>query len=152
MAAVTICSDFGLREIVSHCSHCFSIYHRVMGPDAKLAFWILSFKLASSLFSFTFIKRLFSSSSLSAIRVVSSAYLILLIFLLAILIPACVSSRVGSPICCLGLSNYIFSCIWNMYDLEQLNKSQLIVLHENPQRGGCEVIHPYWNKKKWSAK
>ena len=42
--------------------------------------------------SFTFIKRLFSSSSLSAIRVVSSAYLRLLIFLLAILIPACVSS------------------------------------------------------------
>ena len=41
---------------------------------------------------FTFIKRLFSSSSLSAIRVVSSAYLRLLIFLPAILIPACDSS------------------------------------------------------------
>ena len=38
--------------------------------------------------SFTFIKRLLSSSSLSAIRVVSSAYLRLLIFLPAILIPA----------------------------------------------------------------
>ena len=37
-------------------------------------------------------KRLFSSSSLSAIRVVSSAYLRLLIFLLEILIPACASS------------------------------------------------------------
>ena len=37
-------------------------------------------------------KRLFSSSSLSAIRVVSSAYLKLLIFLLTILIPACASS------------------------------------------------------------
>ena len=34
-----------------------------------------------SLSSFTFIKRLFSSSSLSAIRVVSSAHLRLLIFL-----------------------------------------------------------------------
>ena len=45
-----------------------------------------------SLSSFTFIKRLFSSSSLSAIRVVSSAYLRLLIFLPAILIPVCVSS------------------------------------------------------------
>ena len=45
-----------------------------------------------SLSSFTFIKRLFSSSSLSAIRVVSSAYLRLLIFLPAILIPACASS------------------------------------------------------------
>ena len=42
-------------------------------------------------YSFTFTKRLFISSSLSAIRVVSSAYLRLLIFLLAILIPACVS-------------------------------------------------------------
>ena len=39
--------------------------------------------------SFTFIKRLFSSSSLSAIRVATSAYLRLLIFLPAILIPAC---------------------------------------------------------------
>ena len=35
------------------------------------------------------------SSSLSAVRVVSSAYLRLLIFLLAILIPACVSSSPG---------------------------------------------------------
>ena len=39
-----------------------------------------------------FIRRLFSSSSLSAIRVVSSAYLRLLIFLPAILITACASS------------------------------------------------------------
>ena len=53
---------------------------------------MLSFKPDFSLFSFTFIKRLFSSSSLSAIRAVSSAYLWLLIFLLAILIPACASS------------------------------------------------------------
>ena len=45
-----------------------------------------------SLSSFTFIKRLFSSCSLSAIRVVSSAYLRLLIFLPTILIPACASS------------------------------------------------------------
>ena len=50
---------------------------------------MLSFKPTFSLSSFTFIKRLFSSSSLSAIRVVSSAYLRLLIFLPAILIPAC---------------------------------------------------------------
>ena len=45
-----------------------SICHEVMGPDAKiLVFWILSFKPAFSLSSFTFIKNLFSSSSLSAI-------------------------------------------------------------------------------------
>ena len=42
-----------------------------------LVFWMLSFKTNFS----TFIKRPFSSSSLSAIRVVSSAYLSLLIFL-----------------------------------------------------------------------
>ena len=48
-----------------------------------------SFKPAISLSSFTFIKRLLSSFSLSAIRVISSAYLRLLIFLLAILIAAC---------------------------------------------------------------
>ena len=50
------------------------------------------FKPTFPLSSFTFIKRLFSSSSLYAIRVESSAYLRLLIFLLAILIPACASS------------------------------------------------------------
>ena len=48
-----------------------------------------NFKPTFSLSSFTFIKRLFGSSSLSAVSVVSSAYLRLLIFLLAILIPAC---------------------------------------------------------------
>ena len=58
-------------------------------------FWMLSFKPAFSLSSFTFIKRLFCSSSLSAIRVVSSAYLKLLIFLLAILILAHNSSSLA---------------------------------------------------------
>ena len=48
---------------------------------------MLSFKPAFSLSSFTFIKRLFSSFLLSAVRVVSSGYLRLLIFLPAILIP-----------------------------------------------------------------
>ena len=69
-----------------------SICHELMGPDAMIfIFWMLSFKPAFSLSSFTFIKGHFSSSSLSAIRVVSSTYLRLLIFLLAILIPACAS-------------------------------------------------------------
>ena len=64
-----------------------------MGLDAMiLVFWMLRFKPTFSLSSFTFIKRLFSSSSLSAIKVVSFAYLRLLIFLPAILIPACDSS------------------------------------------------------------
>ena len=47
-----------------------SICYEVMGPDAMiLVFWMLSFKPTFSLSFFTFIKRLFSSSSLSAIRV-----------------------------------------------------------------------------------
>ena len=63
-----------------------SVCHEVMGPDARiLVFWMFSFKQTFSLSSFTFIKRLFSSSSLFAIRVVSSAYLRLLIFLPAVL-------------------------------------------------------------------
>ena len=70
-----------------------SIHHEVMGPDTMiLVFWMLSFKPAFSLSSFTFIKRLFSSSLLSALRVVSSVHLRLLIFLPAILILACDSS------------------------------------------------------------
>ena len=68
---------------------------------------MLSFKPAFSLSSFTVIKRLFSCSSLSAIRVVSSAFLRLLMFHLAILIPACVSS------------NLAFYMIYSAY---QLNK------------------------------
>ena len=71
------------------------ICHEVMGPDAKiLVFWMLSFNPSFSLSSFTFIKRLFSSL-ISAIKVMSSAYLRLLIFLLAILIPACASSSLA---------------------------------------------------------
>ena len=73
-----------------------SICHEMMGPDAMiLVYWMLSFKPSFSLSSSTFSMRLFSSSSLSTIRVVSSEYLQLLIFLLAILIPACVSSSLA---------------------------------------------------------
>ena len=50
-----------------------AICHEVMGSDAMtFIFWMLSFKPAFWLSSFT-IKRLFSSSSLSAIKVASSA-------------------------------------------------------------------------------
>ena len=70
-----------------------SICHEGMGQDAmNLVFWMLNFKTAFSLSSFPFI---YSSSSISAIRVVSSAYLRLLIFLPAVLIPACVSSSLA---------------------------------------------------------
>ena len=50
---------------------------------------MLSFNPAFSLSSFTCIKRFFSFFSLSAIRVVSSAYLRLLMFLPPMLIPSC---------------------------------------------------------------
>ena len=88
-----------LPNKVCHCFHCFPIY--LPWSDGagchdlhflNVEFWMLSEKPAFSLSSFTFIKRLFSSSLLSAIRVVSSAYLRLLIFLPAILIPAYASS------------------------------------------------------------
>ena len=82
------------------------IYHEVMGLNAMillLFFLIFSFKKVLTLHplsSFTLINRLFSSSSLSAIRVVSSTYLRLLMFLLPILIPACYSSRLGLLMMC----------------------------------------------------
>ena len=80
-------------KLPTHCFHCFpAICHEVMRPDAMIiVFCMLSFKPMFLLSSFTYIKRLFSSS-FSAIRMVSSAYLRLLIFLLPILIPACASS------------------------------------------------------------
>ena len=89
MAAITICSDFGAQKNkVWHCFHCFPIYFP--WSDAMIfVFWMLSFKPTFSLSSFIFIKRLFISSSLSTIKVVSPAYLKLLIFLPEILIPAC---------------------------------------------------------------
>ena len=90
MAAVTICSDFGAQKNkVWHCFHCLPIYFP-WGDGTRchdLSCLNVDFKPPFSLSSFTFIKRLFSSPSVSAIRVVSSAYLRLLIFLPAILIP-----------------------------------------------------------------
>ena len=100
MAAVTICSNFWApQNKVRHSFHCFPIYcHEVMGLDAMILVFWMSFKPAFTLSSFTFIQWLFSSSLLSAIRVVSSAYLRLLIweiFLPAILIPACAPSNLA---------------------------------------------------------
>ena len=82
MAAVTILSDFEApKNKVCHCLHCFPVYLpwsnetwlsnwtelNWMGPDAMiLVLCMLSFKSTFSLSSFTFIKRLFSSSSLFA--------------------------------------------------------------------------------------
>ena len=85
-----------------------SVCHEMMGSDVMiLVFQMLSFKPTFSLSSFTLIKGLFSSSSFFTIRVVSFAYLKLLIFLPAILIPACASSS---------------SAFHMMYSAQKLNK------------------------------
>ena len=73
----------------SHCFHCFSIY--LPWTDGTTCHDLSFLSVELSLSSFTFIKRLFSSYSLSAIRVVSSAYLRLLIFLPTILVTTCAS-------------------------------------------------------------
>ena len=127
MAAVTICSDFGApQNKVSYCFHYFPIY--LPWNDGTrchdLSFWMLSFNPTFSLSSFTFIKRLFSSSSLSVIRVVSSAYLRLLIFLPAILIPACASCSLAFHM---------------MYSAYKLNK------HSDNIQPWCTPF-PIWNQ------
>ena len=76
-----------------------------------LVFRMLSFKPA-----FTLLKRLFSSSLLSVFRVVSSAYLRLLIILLAILIPACDAS---SP---------AFHLMYSAYKLNRVTIYCLVIL------------------------
>ena len=69
-----------------------SIFYEVMGPDAViLVFWMLGFKPTFHC-PLSLSSRGSLISSLSAIRVVSSAYLRLLIFLSAILIPVYASS------------------------------------------------------------
>ena len=103
MVAVTVFSDFGTQENkVCHCFHCFPIY--LPWSDGTrcndLRFWMLSFKSAFSLFSFTFKNRLFSSPSLSTKRVVVYAYLRLLIFLPDILITVCASSSLAFHMMC----------------------------------------------------
>ena len=98
MAAVTICSDFGAQE--NKVCHCFQFLPIYLPWSVGIGchdhrFWNVEFKPAFPLSSFTLIKRLFSSSSLSALRVVSSAYPRLLIVLPAIFLPACASSSLA---------------------------------------------------------
>ena len=111
-----------------------------MGPDAIIfVFWVLSFKPAFSFSSFTFIKRLFGPFSLSAIRMVSSAYLSLLIFLPAVLISACYSS---SPAFCMMYSTGVMvknppamqeTYVWSLGWEDPLNKG--IVTHSSMLAG-----------------
>ena len=90
MAAVTVTVISEPKKIVCHCFHFFPIY--LPWSDGTrchdlsfLKHWILS-QVFDSL---TLMERLFSVSSLFPIKVVSSAYLKLFVFFLAILIPAC---------------------------------------------------------------
>ena len=84
------------KKITSVTASTFSpICHEVMGPDAMiLVFWMLSFKPVFSLSSFTLIKRLFSFSSLSAIRLVSAVQLLRRVYLFARL--PCPSPTLGA--------------------------------------------------------
>ena len=96
VAAVNIHINFGDQgNEIWHCFHILPIYllwsDRTRCHDLSFFYsWILS-QLFHSPLSPSF-KRLLRYSSFSAIKVVSSAYLRLLIFLPAILIPACASS------------------------------------------------------------
>ena len=134
MAAIIICSDFGAPQkqsltLLPLFPHLFAMKWWNRMPMI-LVFWMLSFKPTFSLSSFIFIKKLFSSSSLSAIRVVSSACLRLLIFLLTILISACASF---SP------------AFLMMYSAYKLNK----------QGDNIQPWHtpfPIWNQSVWYRK
>ena len=100
-----------------------------MGPRChNYSFLNVEFKPAFSLSSFTFIKRLFGSSALSGIRVVLSAYLRLLIFLLAFLIPGCASSSPG------------FHMMYSAYTLnKQSNNYSLDVLFSQLKQVLCSM-------------
>ena len=103
MAAVSISSDFRApQNKMCHCFHFFPFY--LLWSDRTgchdlfqdLSYLSMSFKPAFSL-SFHFHQETLRFSSFSAVRVVSSAYLSSLIFLLAILILACDSSSPALP-------------------------------------------------------
>ena len=127
MASVTIFSDFGApKNKVSHCFHCFTIYLPWSGGTGchDLRFLNVELEANFSTLLFIFIKKLFSSSLLSAIRMVSSAQLRLLIFLPAILIPA------------YGSSSPVFLKMFSAYKL-------------NKQGGNIQswcTLFPIWNQ------
>ena len=130
------------KEKSLHCFHCFHIYlpwddetgwHDL---SSFLSFKPVFFFFLTLLF---FIKRLFSFSLLSAIRVVSSAYLGLLMFLPAILILAFVSSRLA------------FHMMYSAYKLN--NQSDNIQPWHTlfPILNQCIVPSPVLNIASWPA-
>ena len=141
MAAVTICIDFGAQENKVTVS-IFSpfICHEVIALDAMIfVFRMRSFKPAFSLSSFTFINRLFSCSSLSAIRIVSFAYLRLLIFLPEILIPACPSSSLA------------FCMVYSAYKLNKQGDHLQPWCTPFPSLNQFIVPHPILTVASWPA-
>ena len=95
MAAVTICSDFWAQKIVCHGFHCIPIY---LPWSDGIGCHDLSFLNIESQLFHSPLSLSSRGSSFSVIKVEQSVYLRLLIFLLAILIPACASS---SPVFCM---------------------------------------------------
>ena len=136
MAAVTVCSDFGAQgNKVCHCFHCFRIIcHEMISDAMTFVFWKLSFKPTFSLSSFTFKKRLFSSSLLSAIRVVLFAYLRLLIVLPAIMIPTCASSSPAFLTWCTVYISYIRRVTVYKFDI---SLSQFWTVHCSMSGSNC---------------
>ena len=96
---------------------------------------MLSFKPAFSLSSFTLIKRLFSSSLLSTIKMVSSAYPKLLIFLPAVLIPAYDSSSPAFRMMC--SAEYTEELYKK--DLHDLHNHDGVITHLEPDILECKV-------------
>ena len=110
MAAVTIRNDLGAQEEeICHYFHtlAFCLPCSSGAGCHDLSFLIFILRLSLSLSSFSLIKRLFSSSSLSALRVVSSAHLRLLMPLPPMWISACHSSTPAFLMMCSvqGLNN-----------------------------------------------
>ena len=94
------------RNIVYHCCHCFSIYLLLNDEVGCYDFHFLNVEFLArfSLSSFTFNKKLFRSSLVSAISMVLSAHLKSLIFLPAILIPTCADQVQNFAWCTLHVS------------------------------------------------
>ena len=151
MTTVTFTVILEPKKMVCHCFH-FPIYlPRSSGSRCHdLSFWMLNFNPAFSLSSFTFIKRLFSSSLLSSIRVVSSANLRLLIFLPAILITVWASF---SLVFCMMYFAYKLYKQGNIYSfdvlLSQLGTTPLFHVHSNCCFLTCVEVSQEASKVVW---
>ena len=101
-----------------------SICHEVIGPDAMILVfecWVLSQLFHSPLSPSS--RGSLSASSLSAIKVVSSAYLRLLIFLSAIMIPACDSSSLAFCIMHISYMSRVTALTYSFLNYEPMQCS-----------------------------